>query len=64
MPKRKVKYEDKPHVMRPELRKRFEALMAPEYEEPDKSQPAHWKHPHWELWRWDTLEDVPQYLTK
>lgn len=43
--------------MRPEIRRRFEVLMEKKEEAEKKSAvPA----PKWQLWRWDTLEDVPQ----
>lgn len=60
MPKRKPKYPDKPHVTRPEIRARFEALMKPEVVAKLPKQPVNWNNPKWGLWRWDTLEDVAQ----
>lgn len=57
MSKRKPKYQDRPHVMKPEIQRRFEALMQPKQEPGKKS---HVPIKKWELWRWDTLEDVPQ----
>lgn len=59
MARRKPKYPDKPHVMRPEIRKRFEALMGKKVEKEAKP-PSQVPEPKWELWRWDNLEDVPQ----
>jgi len=56
MPKKWVKHKERPHVMRPEIRARFEALMKPE----PADTPV---NPKWQLWRWDTLEDVSQELT-
>lgn len=58
MPRRKSPYPDKPYVPSEEARRRFAALMdrekAKEMKLIDKWEPKG----GWQLWRWDTLEDV------
>lgn len=61
MPRRKSPYPDKPHVMRPEIRARFKALMAPDKR--NKEEVKWVPQGGWQLWRWDSLEDVSQDLT-
>lgn len=62
MPKKWLKYEQKPHEMSPEIRRRFEALMEKK-EEPliEQKGESQVPTPKGELWRWDTLEDCPEY---
>jgi hypothetical protein len=56
MPRRKDKYPVKPYVPSAEAKRRFEALMQPAMQEKktEKWEPKG----GWQLWRWDTLEDV------
>lgn len=58
MPRRKPKYPDKPYVPSEDARRRIAALMEPEKAKQlglkDKWEPKG----GWQLWRWDTLEDV------
>jgi hypothetical protein len=58
MARRKPTYPIKPYVPSEEARRRIAALMEPEQREKaklvDKWQPKG----GWQLWRWDTLEDV------
>jgi hypothetical protein len=58
MARRKSPYPNKPYVPSKEARNRLAALMEPERREKvyerDKWQPKD----GWQLWRWDTLEDV------
>jgi hypothetical protein len=59
MPRRKSPYQDKPYIPSEDARRRFAALMeskGKKKEVVDKWVPRG----GWELWRWDTLEDVPQ----
>lgn len=58
MARRKPKYPIRPHRMRPEIRDRFLALMAPVVREREEKRIGLLPAPRWQLWRWDTLEDV------
>lgn len=55
MPRRKRCFPDKPHTMSEDLRKKFHALI-----DKGKEKPSRLPEPKWQLWRWDTLEDVRQ----
>jgi hypothetical protein len=57
MARRKPKYPNPPYVVSPEAKRRFEILM--KKVEPFDRPPIKGAK-KWELWRWDTLEDVPQ----
>jgi hypothetical protein len=58
MPRRKSPFPVKPHVMDPAIRRKFQAFID---QGKPKPKPKEWKYkPKWGLWRWDTLEDVPQ----
>ncbi|HET6255880.1 MAG TPA: hypothetical protein VFE32_17515 [Puia sp.] len=43
--------------MRPEIRERFQAFIDQGKKKPRESK----FEPKWQLWRWDTLEDVSQH---
>lgn len=58
MPRRKSPYPDKPYHVSDDARRRFEALMEPTVREKVKALDKWVPHGGWQLWRWDTLEDV------
>jgi hypothetical protein len=58
MAHRKSPYPDKPYAVSEDARRRLEALMAPEVREKVKVQDKWVPKGGWQLWRWDTLEDV------
>jgi len=61
MPRRKPRYYEKPHVMDPEIRRRFQEFIDQGKKKPSPSKPKlPIPKPRWQLWRWDTLEDVDQ----
>jgi len=59
MPRRKIRYPEKPWIRDPEVVRRFQELI-------DKGKPpVKCRSPDkpvqgWQLWHWDTLQDVPQ----
>lgn len=55
MPKRKSRFPDKPHIMAEDIRKKFQALI-----DKGKEKPSRLPVPKWQLWNWQTLEDVKQ----
>jgi len=60
MPRRKSPYPDKPYIVSEDARRRFQALMEPK----NVKEEIKWiPKGGWQLWRWDTLEDVPQNLS-
>lgn len=58
MARRRVKYTDRPYVVSDDARRRIEALMEPTMREKVKVQDKWVPQGGWQLWRWDTLEDV------
>lgn len=46
--------------MRPEIRRRFQELIDNGKKKQSPSKPTRSPKPQWQLWRWDTLEDVDQ----
>lgn len=54
MPRRQIRYPEKPHRMAPEIEQRFRELIAGKKPEPKKDRPR------WQLWRWDNLRDCPE----
>lgn len=60
MPRRKERYPEKPHVMKPEIRRRFEAFMAPVPKRRNLRPTPSAPKGGWMLFRWDNLEDSDQ----
>jgi hypothetical protein len=58
MARRKPSYPVTPYVPSEDARRRLEALMAPEVREKVKVQEKWVPRGGWQLWRWDTFEDV------
>lgn len=58
MPRRKPKYHDKPYIPSEEARRRIAALMEPKEREKVKLVDKWEPKGGWQLWRWDTLEDI------
>lgn len=59
MARRVKRYPEDRHEMRIEIRERFFSLMDPDVVKKLKNEKKSWNNPKWNLWRWDTLEDVP-----
>lgn len=57
MARLKPKYPNPPYIFSEEVKRRFAILM--KKEEPTDRPPIKGAK-KWELWRWDTLENVPQ----
>jgi hypothetical protein len=60
MARRQRKYYEKPHVMAPEIARRFRAIIEQGKKEKSSKKPTNLPKPRWMLFRWDTLEDVDQ----
>jgi hypothetical protein len=58
MPRRKSPYPDKPYVPTDDARRRLAALMEPEVRDKLKLQEKWVPRGGWQLWNWQTLEDV------
>jgi hypothetical protein len=58
MLKRKPRYPDKPYTPSEDARRRIEALMEPTEREKVQVKDKWAPKGGWQLWRWDTLEDV------
>lgn len=58
MPRRKSPYTDKPYTPSEDARRRIAALMEPEKAKELKLIDKWMPKGGWQLWRWDTLEDV------
>lgn len=58
MARRKSPYPDKPYQVSEDARRRIVALMEPEQREKAKLTDKWVPKGGWQLWRWDTLEDV------
>lgn len=58
MPRRKLPYHDKPYVPSEAARERIAALMEPKDRKKLKVEDKWVPRGGWQLWRWDTLEDV------
>jgi len=56
MPRRQIRYPEKPHKMAPDIEKRFKAMMK------KKKAPIEWTPKPikgWQLWEWNSLKDRP-----
>jgi hypothetical protein len=60
MARRQIKYYEKPHVMDPEIRRRFQEFIDQGKKRSSPSKPTLKPKTGWLLYRWDTLEDVDQ----
>lgn len=58
MPRRKSPYQDRPYVPSEAARERIAALMDPKEREKVKVKDKWVPCGGWQLWRWDTFEDV------
>jgi hypothetical protein len=58
MPKKKIRYLEKPWIRDPKVVQRFQELIDQGKEKPPVKDPE--PTGGWQLWDWKTLEDKPQ----
>lgn len=58
MARRRQKYNDKPYTVSDDARRRIAALMEPQQAKKVVQGDKWVPRGGWQLWRWDTLEDV------